>query len=177
VKPSGLEYLLRDSLLQFQILCLWLDCSYFLFLPVSVLEGYTFYYIGIKLQVVVSYDSFYSCVVFCDFSVFIFNFIDLSLLPFVFLMSLANDLLILFSFIDCWYCLLHFFFIYFCSGLYDILKTSTFASLTMLKSLIVWITANCGNFLKRWEYQTTLPVSWETCIQVKKQQLEPDVKQ
>ena len=24
----------------------------------------------------------------------------------------------------------------------------------------------------RWEYQTTLPVSWETCTQVKKQQLE-----
>ena len=28
--------------------------------------------------------------------------------------------------------------------------------------------------LKWWEYQTTLPVSWETCMQVKKQQLEPD---
>ena len=27
-------------------------------------------------------------------------------------------------------------------------------------------------FLKRWEYQTTSPVSWETCRQVKKQQLE-----
>ena len=26
--------------------------------------------------------------------------------------------------------------------------------------------------LKRWEYQTILPVSWETCMQVKKQQLE-----
>ena len=25
---------------------------------------------------------------------------------------------------------------------------------------------------KRWEYQATLPVSWETCLQVKKQQLE-----
>ena len=31
--------------------------------------------------------------------------------------------------------------------------------------------------LKRWEYQTTLPVSWETCMQVKKQQLEPDMEQ
>ena len=29
----------------------------------------------------------------------------------------------------------------------------------------------------RWEYQTTLPVSWETCMQVKKQQLEQDMKQ
>ena len=31
---------------------------------------------------------------------------------------------------------------------------------------------NCGKFLKRWEYQTTLSVSWETCMHVKKQQLE-----
>ena len=23
----------------------------------------------------------------------------------------------------------------------------------------VWITTNCGKFLKRWEYETTLPVS------------------
>ena len=34
-----------------------------------------------------------------------------------------------------------------------------------------------GKFLKRWEYQTTLPASWETCIQVKKQQLELDMEQ
>ena len=33
----------------------------------------------------------------------------------------------------------------------------------MLKSLTVWITTNCGKFLKRWEYQTTLPASWEIC--------------
>ena len=31
-----------------------------------------------------------------------------------------------------------------------------------------------GKFLKRWEYQTTLPASWETCMQVKKQQLKLD---
>ena len=36
----------------------------------------------------------------------------------------------------------------------------------------VWITTNCGKFLKTWEYQTILPTSWETCIQVKKQQLK-----
>ena len=29
----------------------------------------------------------------------------------------------------------------------------------------------------RWEYQTTLPASWETCMQVKKQQLEPDMEE
>ena len=31
--------------------------------------------------------------------------------------------------------------------------------------------------LKRWEYQTTLSASWETCMQVKKQQLEQDMEQ
>ena len=36
---------------------------------------------------------------------------------------------------------------------------------------------NCGKFLKRWEYQTTWPVPWETCMQVKKQHLEPDMEQ
>ena len=41
----------------------------------------------------------------------------------------------------------------------------------------MWITTNCGIFLKRWEYQTTLSASCETCMQVKKQQLEPDIEQ
>ena len=36
---------------------------------------------------------------------------------------------------------------------------------------------NCGKFLKRWEYQTTWPASWEICMQVKKQQLELDMEQ
>ena len=36
-------------------------------------------------------------------------------------------------------------------------KTSTSALLTTPKPLTVWITKNCGKFLKRWEYQTTLP--------------------
>ena len=47
----------------------------------------------------------------------------------------------------------------------------------MLKPLTVWITTNYGKFLKRWDYQTTLPASWETCVQVKKQQLELDMEQ
>ena len=38
-------------------------------------------------------------------------------------------------------------------------KTSVSASLTMLKPLTVWITTNCGKFLKRQEYQNTLPAS------------------
>ena len=41
----------------------------------------------------------------------------------------------------------------------------------------VWITTNFGKFFKRWEYQTTLPASWEICMQVKKQQLELDMEQ
>ena len=32
-------------------------------------------------------------------------------------------------------------------------------------------------FWKRWEYQTTWPASWETCMQVRKQQLELDMDQ
>ena len=32
-------------------------------------------------------------------------------------------------------------------------------------------------FFKRWAYQTTWPVSWEICMQVRKQQLELDVEQ
>ena len=56
-------------------------------------------------------------------------------------------------------------------------KTSTSSSLTMLKSLTVWITTNCGKFLKSWEYQTTLPDSWEAYVQVKRQQLEPDMEE
>ena len=34
-----------------------------------------------------------------------------------------------------------------------------------------------GKFLKRREYQTTLPASWETCMPVKKLQLELDMEQ
>ena len=36
---------------------------------------------------------------------------------------------------------------------------------------------NCGKFWKRWEYQTTWPASWETCMQIRKQQLELDMEQ
>ena len=44
-------------------------------------------------------------------------------------------------------------------GWYKLRKTSTSASLTMLKPLSVWITTNCTKFWKRWEYQTPLPAS------------------
>ena len=41
----------------------------------------------------------------------------------------------------------------------------------------MWITKNSEKFLKRWEYQTILLASWKTYMQVKKQQLELDMKQ
>ena len=47
----------------------------------------------------------------------------------------------------------------------------------MNMNLTVWITANCEKFLKRWEYRTTFPASWEICTQVKKQQLVLDMEQ
>ena len=56
-------------------------------------------------------------------------------------------------------------------------KTYTSSLLTMPKPLSVWITTNCVKFWKRWEYQTTGLASWEICMQVKKEQLEPDMEQ
>ena len=56
-------------------------------------------------------------------------------------------------------------------------KTSTSTSLTTLKPLTMWMTTNCGKFFKRWDYQTTLPASLETCVQLKKQWLEPNMEQ
>ena len=54
-------------------------------------------------------------------------------------------------------------------------KKSTFALLTTLKA---WLCGSqqTGKFLKRLEYQTTWPASWEICMQVKKQQLELDME-
>ena len=51
-------------------------------------------------------------------------------------------------------------------------KTSTSALLTMPQPMTVWIRTNVRKFFKKWEYQTTLPTSWEICMQVKKQQLK-----
>ena len=56
-------------------------------------------------------------------------------------------------------------------------KTSISALLTMPKPLTVWIAINCRKFWMRWEYQTTWPASWETYMQVWKQQLELDMEQ
>ena len=52
-----------------------------------------------------------------------------------------------------------------------------FSFIDYAKPLTVWITINCGKFWRRWEYQTTWPASWETYMQVRKQQLELDMEQ
>ena len=41
----------------------------------------------------------------------------------------------------------------------------------------VWIKINYGKFWKRREYQITWPASWETSMQVRKQQFELDMEQ
>ena len=33
------------------------------------------------------------------------------------------------------------------------------------------------DLFKKWEYQTTCPASWKTCVQIRKQQLELDMEQ
>ena len=38
-------------------------------------------------------------------------------------------------------------------------KTIYFCFIDYAKAFEVWIKTNCGKFLKRWEYQTTLPAS------------------
>ena len=55
-------------------------------------------------------------------------------------------------------------------------KTSISALLIVPKPLTVLITTNCGKFSKRREYQSIWPASWETYMQVKKQQLELDME-
>ena len=39
------------------------------------------------------------------------------------------------------------------------------------------VSQQTGKFWRRWEYQTTWLVSWEICMQIKKQQLELDMEQ
>ena len=56
------------------------------------------------------------------------------------------------------------------------LKKNFYFCFTDCAKAFVWITANCGKFLKRWEYPTTWPAAWEMCMQVKKQKLELDME-
>ena len=55
-------------------------------------------------------------------------------------------------------------------------KNIYFCFIYYTKALTVGITIN-WKILKRREYQTTLTASWEICMQVKKQQLEPVMEQ
>ena len=56
-------------------------------------------------------------------------------------------------------------------------KKTISAPLTLLKLLSVLITTSYGKYLKKWEYQTTLPVSREICMKVKNEQLDLDMEQ
>ena len=56
-------------------------------------------------------------------------------------------------------------------------KNIYFCFIDYAKAFDVWITINCEKVWKRWEYQTTWPASWETYMQVRKQQLELDMEQ
>ena len=62
-----------------------------------------------------------------------------------------------------------------CSHLCLYHDTSKASSLATAAS--VWITTNYGKFLKKLENHIILPVSWETCMQVRKQQLEQNMEQ
>ena len=50
-------------------------------------------------------------------------------------------------------------------------------SFSVLGNLFLYKSNGITNSLRRWEYQTILPVSWETCIQIRKQQLESCMEQ
>ena len=55
-------------------------------------------------------------------------------------------------------------------------KTSTSASFTKLKPLLCGSQQTVENSSRDGKYLTTLPASWETSMQVKKQQLELDME-
>ena len=56
-----------------------------------------------------------------------------------------------------------------CPAVHGVTKSQTgLRDWTALKALTLWIRTNCGIFFKSWEYQTTLPASWETWLHVKK---------
>ena len=63
-----------------------------------------------------------------------------------------------------------------------VLITKKFFSISFILYLYemmyhVWIMTYCGKLLERREYQTVLSVSWETCMWVKKQELERCMEQ
>ena len=56
-------------------------------------------------------------------------------------------------------------------------KNIYFCFIDYAKTFDCVVTTDRRKFFKRWEYQTTWPASWETCMQVRKQQLELDMEQ
>ena len=56
-------------------------------------------------------------------------------------------------------------------------KNTYFCFLDYVKTLGCVYPASCGKFFKTWEYQTISPVFSETCIWVKKQQLQSYMEQ
>ena len=56
-------------------------------------------------------------------------------------------------------------------------KNLYFCFIDYAKAFDYVITINRGKSWKRWEYQTTWPASWESYMQVRKQQLELDMEQ
>ena len=128
----------------------------FLFFPGSVLGDCAFlricpvlqvvHFIGTKLLIVISFDLLYFCGVICNFFFFIFNFINLSPLPF-FLLSLAKGLSTLFIFsknhlfLSLIFAIVFFVYcIYFCSDLYDFF-TSTHFRLSITSHLPEWLSS------------------------------------
>ena len=56
-------------------------------------------------------------------------------------------------------------------------NTSTFCFIDYAKAFACVGHNKLWKILKEMEYQTTWPASWETCMQVRKQQLELDMEQ
>ena len=56
-------------------------------------------------------------------------------------------------------------------------KNIYFCFIDYAKAFDCVVKINCGKLWKRWKYQTTWPSSWETCMQLRKQQLELDMEQ
>ena len=56
-------------------------------------------------------------------------------------------------------------------------RKTSISAFWLCQSLWLRGSQETGKFWKRWEYQTTWPASWETYMQVRKQQLELDMEQ
>ena len=99
----------------------------------------------------------YSCIACCNLSFFISNFVYLILLLF-FLMTLAEGLSILFIFsknqLFVWliFTIVYFFFIYFCSDLYDFFLSTNFGDFVLLFPVVLGVKLGClfDVFLVSW---------------------------